>query len=67
MNYHHVQDMERLPLSEIRAARAGDSNAVERVLRYNESYISKLCTRTLYDENGHPHIYLDEYIKRSIG
>ncbi len=66
MNYSHAQAMERLPLSVIHAAQAGDSEAVERVLRYNESYINKLCTRTLYDENGFPHVCLDEYMKRRL-
>ena len=43
---------ELLPLSVIEAARAGDPLAVERVLRYYEGYIDKLCTRTLYDLDG---------------
>ena len=55
-----------MPLSVIHAAQAGDSEAVERVLRYNESYINKLCTRTLYDENDQPHACLDEYMKRRL-
>ena len=38
---------ELLSLSVIEAARAGDPLAVERVLRYYEGYINKLCTRTL--------------------
>lgn len=66
MTYSHAQDMERLPLSAIHAAQVGDSEAVERVLRYNESYINKLCTRTLYDKAGYPHICLDEYMKRRL-
>lgn len=66
MTYSHTRDMERLPLSVIHAAQAGDSEAVESVLRYNESYINKLCTRTFYDENGHPHTCLDEYMKRRL-
>ena len=49
---------ELLPLSVIEAARAGDPLAVERVLRYYEGYMDKLCTRTLYD--------LDEYMKRRL-
>ena len=38
---------ELLPLSVIDAARDGDSQAVDQVLRYYEGYINKLCTRTL--------------------
>lgn len=40
---------ELLPLSVIDAARDGDSQAVDQVLRYYEGYINKLCTRTLYE------------------
>ena len=43
---------ELLPLSVIDAARDGDSQAVDRVLRYYEGYINKLCTRTLYNPDG---------------
>ena len=35
---------ELLPLSVIDAARDGDSQAVDQVLRYYEGYINKLCT-----------------------
>ena len=38
----------------------------ERVLRYYEGYINKLCTRTLYDEYGQPHVCVDEYMKRRL-
>ena len=57
---------ELLALSVIEAARAGDPLAVERVLRYYEGYMDKLCTRTLYDENGYPHVCLDEAMKRRL-
>ena len=52
-----------LPMPVIEAARAGDAEAVEQVLRYYEGYINKLCTRTAYDESGCPHACLDEYMK----
>ena len=55
-----------MPLSVIEAARAGDPLAVERVLRYYEGYIDKLCTRTLYDLDGSPHVRVDEYMKRRL-
>ena len=57
---------ELLPLSVIEAARAGEPLDVERVLRYYEGYIFKLCTRTLYDEDGYPHVCVDEYMKRRL-
>lgn len=41
-----------LPDFVIDAACAGDVAAVERVLRYYDGYINKLCTRTLYDGSG---------------
>ncbi|RAZ94623.1 helix-turn-helix domain-containing protein [Klebsiella oxytoca] len=50
----------------IEAARAGDAGAVEQVLRYYEGYINKLCTRTLYDANGQPHVCINEYMKRRL-
>ena len=66
MNNPNYKGIELLPLSVIEAARAGDAEAVERVLRYYEGYINKLCTRTLYDEYGQPHVCVDEYMKRRL-
>ena len=57
---------ELLPLSVIDAARDGDSQAVDQVLRYYEGYINKLRTRTLYDPDGQPHVRVDEYMKRRL-
>lgn len=57
---------EPLPLAVIEAARAGDAGAVEQVLQYYNSYINKLCTRTLYDLDGTPHVRVDEYMKRRL-
>ena len=42
---------EPLPLSVYVSARAGDPQAVERLLRYYDNYMNCLCTRTLYDED----------------
>ena len=55
-----------LPMPVIEAARAGDAEAVEQVLRYYEGYINKLCTRTVYDESGCSHTCLDEYMKSRL-
>lgn len=55
-----------LPLSVFAEARAGDPLAVERVLRYYDRYINRLCTRTLYDEDGMPHVRVDEYMKHRL-
>ena len=46
---------ELLPFSVMEAAHAGDAMSMEQVLRYYEGYISKLCTRTLYDSSGFPY------------
>lgn len=44
----------------------GDPQAVERLLRYYDNYMNCLCTRTLYDEDGYPHLCVDEYMKRCL-
>ena len=66
MKNPNYRGIELLPLSVIEAARAGDAEAVERVLRYYEGYINKLCTQTLYDPDGQPHVCVDEYMKRRL-
>lgn len=66
MSSHNYKSREPLPLSIICAAKAGDNEAIERVLRHYESYINKLCTRTLYDEIGCPHNCVDEYMKHRL-
>ena len=55
-----------LPLSVFAEARAGDPLAVERILRYYDSYMNKLCTRTLYDLDGSLHVRVDEYMKHRL-
>ena len=55
-----------LPIDVIETARAGDPLALERILRYYDRYINKLCTRTLYDKDGLPHIGIDEYMKHRL-
>ena len=57
---------ELLPLSVMEAAHAGDAMAMERVLRYYEGYMNKLCTRTLYELDGTPHVRVDEYMKHRL-
>lgn len=55
-----------LPMDVIEAARVGDPFTLERVLQYYNRYINKICTRTLYDKNGLPHIGIDEYMKHRL-
>ena len=57
---------EPLPGSVGVAARAGSAQAVERLLRYYDDYMNCLCARTLYDEDGCPHLCVDEYMKRCL-
>ena len=55
-----------LPLSVFAEARAGDPLAMERILRYYDGYMNKLCTRTLYELDGTPHVRVDEYMKHRL-
>ena len=55
-----------LPMGLIELARAGNPLAIAQVLRYYDRYINKICTRTLYDEDGMPFIGVDEDMKRRL-
>ena len=66
MKRRNYKGREPLPLAVSDAAQTGDAGAVEQVLRYYEGYINKLCTRTLYDEYGYPHVCVDEYMKHLL-
>ena len=66
MKRRNYKGRELLPLAVSDAARAGDADAVEQVLRYYEGYINKLCTRTVYDESSCPRACLDEYMKSRL-
>ena len=55
-----------LPYSTIEAATYGNVDAINAVLRHYERYITALATRTLYDENGAPHLCVDEEMKRRL-
>ena len=57
---------ELLPLSVMEAAHAGDAMAMEQVLRYYDNYMSRLCTRTLYDKDGTPHVCVDTHMKHCL-
>lgn len=54
---------ELLPLSVIDAARDGDSQAVDRVLRHYSGYIAALSTRTSYGPDGYPRPQVDEDLR----
>ena len=54
MNSYEHTSRDFLPLSVIRSACAGDTDAVEQVLQHYRGYINKLCTGILYDKHGQP-------------
>ena len=54
------------PVWVIHAASGGDSEAMEQVLRCYDDYMSRLCTRTLYDKDGTPHVCVDTHMKRCL-
>lgn len=55
-----------LPYSTIEAAASGNVDAINAVLKHYERYIAALSTRTLYDENGAPHLCVDEEMRRRL-
>ena len=55
-----------LPYSTIEAAASGNVDAINAVLKHYERYIAALSARTLYDENGVPHLCVDEELRRAI-
>ncbi len=55
-----------LPYTTIEAAASGDVDAINAVIKHYERYLAALATRTLYDENGNPHLCVDEYMKRRL-
>ena len=66
MKRRNYKGRELLPLAASDAARAGDTDAVEQVLRCYEGYINELCTRTVCDESGCSHACLDEYMNSRL-
>lgn len=48
-----------LPYDIIYEATKGDVNSIEIVLKNYESYIVKLCTKTIYDKRGNAYKCLD--------
>lgn len=55
-----------LPYATIEAAASGNVDAINAVLKHYERYIAALATRTLYDENGQPHLCVDEEMRRRL-
>ena len=55
-----------LPYSIIETAAAGNVEAINAVLKHYSRYIAALAARTLYDENGTPHLCVDEEMRRIL-
>ena len=47
-------------------ATGGDVDAINAVLKHYEGYIAVLATRQLYDEQGNPHVCVDEVLRRRL-
>lgn len=50
----------------ISSAIDGNETAIEKILTFYESYISKCCLRLLYDEYGNVYIVVDMELKGRI-
>ena len=55
-----------LPFSVIEAASGGNIDAINAVLKHYEAYIAALATRRLYDENGVPHLCVDDELRKTL-
>jgi hypothetical protein len=60
------QHSRMLPFPVIVAASGGDTDAIKTVLKHYEGYIVALSARRLYDEDGNPHLFIDEELRREI-
>jgi hypothetical protein len=59
-------DARLLPFPVIKKAVSGDAEAINAVLKHYEGYITKICTKRLYDENGAPHTFVDNDMRRLL-
>lgn len=56
----------RIAYETIQAAKNGDTEAIDKILRHYERYIFHFCRRTLYDEQDAPHEVVDEDRRKQI-
>lgn len=47
----------------IKAASAGEAEAMDAILKHYDGYITKLSLRVGYDVYGRPHCYVDEFLR----
>lgn len=55
-----------LPYPVIVLAISGNVDAINTVLQHFEGFIAALSTRTMYDENNTPHLYVDEELRHRL-
>jgi len=55
-----------LPYPVIVSAVSGNVDAINMVLEHFTGFIVTLSTRTMYDEQGTPHAYVDEELRRRL-
>lgn len=58
--------IQHLPFAVIVAAADGDENAIQKVLKHYDGYISKLSLRPMYDEYGNVFMVVDTEMKGKI-
>ena len=63
-NAHQRQKL--LPYTIIAAAVNGDVDAIQAVVDHYRGYIACLATRRMYDDNGNPHVCIDDYVRRRL-
>lgn len=61
-----MKHSQHIPYPTIVAAKGGDADAIQTILRHYERYILHYCRRTVYDEDNIPHIVIDEDIRSRI-
>lgn len=52
-----------LPFPVVVSAAGGDADAINYILKYYAGYIAVLSMRMLYDENGNPHLCIDDELR----
>jgi hypothetical protein len=55
-----------IPYPVIILAADGDVDAINAVLKHFEGYIAVLATKQLFDEDGNPHLCVDEGLRRRL-
>lgn len=59
-------NQKHIPFAVIVAATNGDEAAIQEILKFYDSYISKLSLRQLYDEYGNVYMVVDSELKGRI-